>query len=48
MSNSKSKQIKSLLVNLASDDSLPTDLNDLDESIFDQLFEDDESFKKIE
>lgn len=39
MSNSKSKQIKSLLVNLASDDSLPTDLNYLDESIFDHLFE---------
>lgn len=34
----KSKQIKEILINLAINDALPNDLNDLDESIFDHLF----------
>lgn len=34
----KSKQIKDILINLAVNDKLPNDLNDLDESIFDHLF----------
>lgn len=34
----KSKQIKEILINLAINDKLPNDLNDLDESIFDHLF----------
>ena len=38
--NSKSKQIKEILVNLAINDALPQNLNDLDPSIFDHLFQD--------
>lgn len=36
----KSKQIKEILINLAINDALPNDLNDLDESIFNHLFQD--------
>lgn len=38
--NNKSKQIKEILVNLAANNALPQNLNDLDPSIFDHLFQD--------
>jgi hypothetical protein len=41
----KSKQIKEILINLAINDALPNDLNDLDESIFDHLFQDNPTNK---
>lgn len=34
----RSQQIKDILIKLAIDDKLPSDLNDLDRSIFDKVF----------
>ncbi len=41
--NIKSKEIKEILIDLAINDKLPLDLNELDASIFDVVFEEKET-----
>ena len=46
--NNKSKQIKDILVNLAIENKLPSDINELDQNVFDNIFIDNEKQKTLD